>query len=249
MESIPDPYAFSATPILSYLGLPPEYEPSPQDSPVDFLTIHLRQLPPNLLALFSRIITPQRRTVLPIIRNRRQKYASTVPRELALPEARKRWPMLWVGREREKPGLEQGKEEKRWAEREFLGGVKGQVGKLGQLLSEYEEEREAERMREVRREKMAEKFAEQNIEEEEEEEEGEGVAIVEEEQESTDQLEINFERVVREKFIYGLLDDVDYDPVDWDDKWDETDERDAEERWFDEEEEEDAPPDTTTIDS
>jgi hypothetical protein len=118
--------------------------------------------------------------------------------------------MLWEG-QREKPGLEHGKEEKRWAEKEFLGGVKGQVGKLGQLLSEYEEEREAERVREVRRERMAEKFAEPFIEAEEEDDDdddddevGAGTLVVEE-QESLDQIGIDFERVVREKFIYGLL--------------------------------------------
>lgn len=34
---------------------------------------------------------------------------------------------------------------------------------------------------------------------------------------------------------------INYDSVDWDDRWDETEERDSEERWFDEEEEAEAP--------
>ncbi|KAF8592229.1 hypothetical protein K439DRAFT_1255095, partial [Ramaria rubella] len=235
---------FSAAPVLSYLSLPPDYIPSPSDAPLDFLTIHLHQLPPNLLALFSSLLTPQQRTVLPIIRNRRQRYASSIPRELTWPEASQRWPELWEGRSRERPGVEQGKEEKLWAERglEFLGGQRGQIGKLGQLLGEYEEEREAERMREVRREGIARREAEREAEEEEEEEEDDndedGGPLVEE-QESPIQAQITFERVLQERFIYGLLDSMDYDAVDWDDKWDETDERDSEERWFDEEDEAD----------
>jgi hypothetical protein len=38
-----------------------------------------------------------------------------------------------------------------------------------------------------------------------------------------------------------MLQSIDYDSVDWDDRWDETEERDSEERWFDEEEEAEAP--------
>lgn len=39
---------------------------------------------------------------------------------------------------------------------------------------------------------------------------------------------------------------IDYDSVDWDDRWDEIDERDTEERWFDEEEA-DAPAETDEL--
>ena len=205
------PAVFNAAPVLSYLSLPTDYTPSPSDAPIDFLTIHLHQLPPNLLILFSSILNPHQRTVLPIIRNRRQKYASTIPRELTWPEARKLWPELWEGRER--PGLEQGREEKQWADRglEFLGGQKGQVGKLGQLLGDYEEEREAERVRQARqfnmtrhgicREQQPEEREGEQEDEDEEDEEG-----LVEDRESPDQVRVNFERMVLEKFIYGLLD-------------------------------------------
>lgn len=210
------PTEFNAQRILSYLGLPSEYSPSPSEEPTKFLSAHLRELSPNLLAQFSSLLTPQQRTVLPAIRNRRQKYASTIPRELSFDEARKRWPLLWEGRDR--PGIEQGREERLWADREFLGGQRGQVGKLGHLLSGYEEQREAERFREMRHESLTQRFATQSLsgeEEEEEEEEQEeedgdndevGRPIYGEEEETPDQLRINFERSVRERFIYGLLD-------------------------------------------
>jgi hypothetical protein len=197
--------SFNAAPVLSYLSLPADYNPSPSDTPINFLTIHLRQLPPNLLSLFSSLLAPNERTVLPTIRNRRQKYASTIPRELTWPEARKRWPTLWEGRER--PGQEQAKEEREWADRdlEFLGGTKGQVGKLGKLLGDYEEEREAERMRQARRETLVDMEEAQVEEEEDTDDEADERAVVEE-PESPNQARIAFERVVAEKFIYGLLD-------------------------------------------
>lgn len=37
--------------------------------------------------------------------------------------------------------------------------------------------------------------------------------------------------------MYGTLQNIDYDKVDWDERWDVDNDRDAEERWFDEEEE------------
>ena len=42
-------------------------------------------------------------------------------------------------------------------------------------------------------------------------------------------------------FTRIVLQSINYDSVDWDDMWDETEERDSEERWFDEEEEAEAP--------
>lgn len=249
---------FNVQSVLSYLGLSSDYSPSPADEPARFLAIHLRELSPDVLAPFSSLLTPQQRTVLPAIRNRRQKYASIIPKELSFDEARKRWPLLWGGRDR--PGIEQGKEERVWVDREFLGGQRGQVGKLGRLLSEYEEEREAERFREARQENMAQRFAMQSldeeVEEEEEDEDEDQSGPVVEEEETPDQLRINFERLIRERFIYGLLDvrfmksaivlhlrvkpyqRADYDAIDWDDRWDEINEQDSEERWFEEEEEE-----------
>ncbi|KIJ57125.1 hypothetical protein M422DRAFT_23230 [Sphaerobolus stellatus SS14] len=236
---------FDSSLILSYLSLPSDHIPSPKDTPIDFLSKYLRIIPPNLLVSFSSILTPQQRTVLPSIRNRRQKYTSTYPKELSLGEARKKWPLLWEGRDR--PGYEQGREERQWADKEFLGGQQ-QVGKLGQLLAEYEEEREAERFREARRGDLMSRMAshslhdgEEGEEEEEEEEDDDDYSPGAEEPLTPQQLQSNFERLIRERFIYGLLDNIDYDAVDWDDQWDDTAERDSEEHWFDDEEEAEAP--------
>src|SRR5882762_2207508 len=137
---------FTSPPILSSLQLQDTYTPSPKDFPIDFLQLHIRNLPPHLLLTFSLITTPKQRTVIPTIRNRRLKYTHSNPRELGFVEARSRWPMLWEGRERR--GVEEGREEREWAEGDgFLRGSEKHVGKLGELLGEYEEEREAERVR------------------------------------------------------------------------------------------------------
>jgi hypothetical protein len=53
------------------------------------------------------------------------------------------------------------------------------------------------------------------------------------ESESPEEAQALFERRVRERFIYGLLEGADYDSVDWDEWLDVEDDRDAEERWFD----------------
>ena len=123
--------------------------------------------------------------------------------------------MLWEGRG-ERVGVEEGKDERMWAENEFLGGRRRQkVGKLGALLGGYEEEREAERIREVRRGDLSQRMQEHSLEdneEEEEEEEEEGGEDDEDGDSGVDepltpaQLQSNFERLVRERFIYGLLD-------------------------------------------
>lgn len=205
MESSSTSSSFNPDPILNYLGLPLDYEPSLTESPVNFLSKYLRLLPPNLLALFSALLTPQQRTILPIIRNRRQKYASTYPRELSIGEARKRWPLLWPGRDR--PGIDQGKEEKLWADSEFLGGQQGQqVGRLGGLLATYEEEREAERVREAKRGDLESRMAVHSLNDESEEDDDEREDLTPEEYETPQQIEVNFERLIRERFIYGLLD-------------------------------------------
>ncbi|KAI0650271.1 hypothetical protein C8Q79DRAFT_942920 [Trametes meyenii] len=125
---------FDPASVLRYLGLPETYEPSPLTAPIDFLHRHVRVLPPHLLRLFSTNTTPKQRTVISAIRNRRLKYTQSDPRELSSASARSTWPMLWEGRER--PGKEQAKEEREWAEREFLGEGKLQVGKLGALLGD-----------------------------------------------------------------------------------------------------------------
>jgi len=50
-------------------------------------------------------------------------------------------------------------------------------------------------------------------------------------------LKQDFQRLINERFIYGLLEGANYDSVDWDDQWDQHNLDVDEERWFDEEEE------------
>lgn len=247
-----DTAEFDERAVLSYLGLPPDYEPSPRNSTIQFLRKHLSQLPPNVLRKFSIITTPKLRTILIPIRNRRLRYMNTHPKELDFISARNRWPALWEGRERR--GREEGEEEKHWVEDEFLKGEAKHVGKLGSLLRDYEEEREAERVRTIRREMAAansipqEEPQEEEEEEEEESEEGEPVQV---EEESEEEKRRYFERLIRERFIYGLLpvgsshsvsdmyietilQDIDYDQVDYDEALDVDDDRETQDRWFDE---------------
>lgn len=192
---------FNEGSILSYLDLPPFYEPSPNNSPVEFLRKHVRELPPHLLTLFAANTTPKERSVISAIRNRRLKYAQSNPADLSLVNAKSTWPGLWEGRER--LGQEQGIEEKDWAEKEFLGGGgTQQVGKLGALLREYEEERESERVRAIRRQRA--EYIESLPEEDEESDEDEGEILIPEEP-SPAETEENFLRLVKECFIYGSL--------------------------------------------
>ncbi|KAF9534705.1 hypothetical protein CPB83DRAFT_842796 [Crepidotus variabilis] len=227
---------FEKVPVLKYLGLPQEYAPSPETNPIEFLTLHLLQLPPNILQKFSMITTPKQRTPLVSIRNRRLQYANKCPRELRFEVARNKWPELWQGRERR--GVEEGNEERVWAQQSFLAGSRQHIGKLGNLLADYEEEREADRVRTLRRSRMPvdpedDFVAEEDTDSDEEEINDSPARPVEE----TDmEAKMWFERRIREKFIYGLLDDIDYDEVDWDESLDGEEDRDAEEKWFDEEE-------------
>ncbi len=158
---------------LRYLGLSSDYVPSPETDPVAFLNKHLSHLPPHILAHFGTITTAKQRTIIPTIRNRRLKYTTTMPTELSFQVAKKKWPHMWKGRER--AGLDEGRDEKEWANHEFLSGQHQHIGKLGNLLGEYEEDESDE---------------ETATPEGEAEEE----AII-----------TWFERLVRERFIYGLL--------------------------------------------
>ncbi|KAG5648917.1 hypothetical protein DXG03_000266 [Asterophora parasitica] len=220
---------------LLYLGLPNDYVPSPYTDPIPFLTKHLTQLPPHLLLHFSYITSAKQRTVLPVIRNRRLEYANGNPPELRFSAASSEWPNLWQGPRRERWGLQEGTEEKAWAESGFLGGSTKHVGKLGGLLGGYEEEREAERIRTLRRERAA---AEQFIpEEDESSDEDVSAEDADVEEESPEEAKASFERLIRERLIYGLLEDFDYDKVDWDESLDKDDDREAENRWFDDNDE------------
>jgi len=220
--------ASSANTLLTYLGLPFDYEPSPTTAPVPFLAKHLVQLPSHLLHFFSAITTPQERTAVLLIRNRRFNFTQSDPPELCFTAAKRQWPMLWEGAEHHDVSDEDAREEKEWADTTFLGGRgKAFVGKLGTLLGEYEEERQMERARSA-------KHGLQDVlipEEDDRSDDGNHVS----EPESAEAVQELFLRRVRERFIYGQLEWDLYDKLDWDDSWDRED-RDAEDRWFDSDE-------------
>lgn len=247
-----------ANAVLSYLGLPKDHIPSPTDDPIAFLSEQIRYLPPNILSRFSSLTTPKQRTNISTIRNRRLKYTESNPAELDFVAAKSSWPTLWLGREPR--GREEGKEEHDWAQNNFLEGKEKHVGKLGVLLSMYEEEREAEKVRTIRRQEAeaAEALPEEDSESESESEESELDSDGPDEGESPAVAQALFLRRIKERFIYGLLDvssyftqpslnflkvvrrlsqSIDYDRVDWDEQWDAGNDRDEEERWFDDEEE------------
>ncbi|VDC04084.1 unnamed protein product [Peniophora sp. CBMAI 1063] len=218
--------------MLVYLGLSPDYDPAPDVKPIQFLSIHLHELPASLLIQFTDLLSPRQRSVIPAIRNRRLKYTQGNPVELRFTEARRTWPTLWEGRERR--GVEEGADERAWADTDFLeGSQRPHVGKLGKMLGELEEEREAERVRTIRREQAtAEEFIPEEDEDEDESEDDTPPPDNATPPDPQADMEL-FSRRVRERFIYGLLDTQLYDKVDWDDGLDEVD-REAEERWFDE---------------
>ncbi|KAG1755528.1 hypothetical protein EDB19DRAFT_1661826 [Suillus lakei] len=219
---------FQDSEILYYLSLPQDYDPLPSADPIEFLKRHLHELPPNIIQRFSLVTTPKQRTAITEIRNRRLKFTESRPRSLSFEAARNTWPTLWQGRERR--GQEEGKEEQEWAKMSFLGGAEQQVGNLAKLLGDMEEEREAERVRFIRRTQANDDFVPEEESDSEEEEDEEDEA---QETESPEETKALFERRIRERFIYGLLEGADYDLVDWDEWLDVEDDRDAEERWFD----------------
>lgn len=232
--------------LLSYLGLPDNYEPSPETSTIAFLTKHMTELPPHLLKHFDHLTSAKERTTIPTIRNRRLKYTAQKPSSLEFTTAKRRWPNLWQGKE-----LHGAKEEKEWVEKDFIGGSRKHVGKLGDLLGGYEEQREAERIRNLKRRQLETVIPEEDDSSESEDDYAEGAQI---EEDSQDEVKASFERLIRERLIYGLLEassssclspypsykgslqPFEYDEVDWDDSLDSEGEREAEQRWFDEDE-------------
>ncbi|KAG2349066.1 hypothetical protein BDR05DRAFT_874173 [Suillus weaverae] len=215
---------FQNSDILSYLALPQDYDPLPSADPIEFLKRHLHELPPNIIQRFSLVTTPKQRTAITEIRNRRLKFTESRPRSLSFAVARNTWPTLWQGRERR--GQEEGKEEQEWTKMNFLGGAEQQVGNLAKLLGDMEEEWEAERVQFIRRTQANDEF----IPEEESDSEEDEDEI--QESESPEEAQALFERRIRERFIYGLLEGADYDSVDWD-EWLDVEDADSEERWFD----------------
>ncbi|KAG2056274.1 hypothetical protein BDR06DRAFT_952750 [Suillus hirtellus] len=219
---------FQDSDILSYLALPQDYNPLPSVDPIEFLKRHLHELPPNIIQRFSLVTTPKQRTTITEIRNRRLKFTESRPRSLSFAVARNTWPTLWQGRERRG---QEGKEEQEWAKMNFLGGSEQQVGNLAKLLGDMEEEREAERVRFIQRTQANDDFVPEEESDSEDENDSEYPGI--QEPESPREAQALFERRIRERFIYGLLEGADYDSVDWDEWLDVDDDRNAEERWFD----------------
>lgn len=246
--------------ILRYLSLPADNEPSPSKDPIGFLKQYISILPPSLLQLcFSDVLTPLERSKIPAIRNRRLDYHSSAPAQLSFPVARNKWVTLWdevapagaVLREDWRDQAKEGRrDEETWAESNFLAGktLAGERNRLGKLLGGYEEERVGEETRAQRGERLQEYRKEEEVLKREKELEGSD----EEEEEMDDQdvvggergwnsgdneqLRRVFERVLKERLIDGLLENFDYDAVDWDSRWDKQS-RDDEERWFDEDDE------------
>jgi len=216
---------------LKYLGLPEDYTPAPDNEPIAFLNQYLFQLPPHLLLHYSYITTPKQRTVLAPIRNRRLRYTNKNPPELLFESGRNTWPDLWQGRERR--GVQQGIEERVWAQHEFLPGNRQHVGKLANLLADYEGEREAECVRTIRRNRAL--VEDHFVPEEDSDSEDDVPAPSVQENETDQETQESFERLLRERFIYGLLDNIDYDKADWDESLGVEDE---EERWFESEDSE-----------
>lgn len=102
--------------------------------------------------------------------------------------------------------MEEGQDEKAWVQSSFLEGSEIYVGKLGSLLGDYEEEREAERIR-ILRECAAETgfVPEEDSDSDSDRENASSLAPADEEK-KPEEAKAAFERLVREQFIYGLLD-------------------------------------------
>ncbi|KAH8830430.1 hypothetical protein DL96DRAFT_1707255 [Flagelloscypha sp. PMI_526] len=206
-----------------------------QEDTVACLRSYLHILPESLLAqTFAQLLSPRRRSVVPAIRNRRLAYTNTNPSEFIFSNAKTRWPALWRGSER--PGVQQAEDEHQWAKDEFMDqNTSMKVGKLPQLLRDFEEERQAERIRAIRRERAA---ADQFVPEEDsdsdldsEEEEG-SLIKMSLDSEQNEESETDFEQRIKQLFIYGLLDNANYDTVDWSDAWDVDRDKEKEEDWF-----------------
>lgn len=195
--------------ILNYLGLPPDYQPNPDSDPIRFISQNIQIIPAHFAQKFSRTTTPKQLTVIPAIRNRRTKFTQSNPPELSFESAKRTWPSLWAGdpsESRPRRAQAEGSEEKTWADHEFLGGAKQHIGKLGALLADYEEERATERFRVERRRMEAEEpFI---PEEDEDTSDEEDLTSAPPPGEPPEEARLVFERSIKERFIYGLLDAV-----------------------------------------
>lgn len=120
-----------------------------------------------------------------------------------MPMAKASFASLWPGVIGNDVAKEEAEDEKRWADKEFLGGRGKQVGKFGDLLGGYEEEREAERARTLRRQQR--EVEESFPEEDEDTDEEEAAMVAAQEVLTPQEAELLFKRRLKERFIYGLL--------------------------------------------
>lgn len=191
---------------LKYLGLPADYTPSPTLEPLEFLSKHLNELPPSILAVTFPDV--KQRSQLPVIRNRRLKYVESSPAELEFDQAKGKWPSLWTGPLRPPPHStsqqvpSKDESDVDWVKSGgFLPGSTRHVGKLGDLLGGYEEERNMESMRQ-RRAEQREKEENEFIPEEDSDSDSDESGLPTKDEEPSQE---DFLRRVREKIIYGLL--------------------------------------------
>ena len=213
-------HEFDGQPILKYLSLNADYTPSPSEEPIEFLKRHISQLPPHLLVLFSShpSVTPRARGSVSTIRNRRCNYAAEEPKALDPDILSREDAAVWdlvnderpQGQMTARPTAEQSDEdaaeERAWADEEFQGGIKGHVGKIGELLGQLQEERTRERQRAVRRQAVvARRREEETMEEEEESSDEEEGEEGNQHPPPADAAEKDIRRLIRERFISGLL--------------------------------------------
>lgn len=219
--------------ILGYLGLLPPVSTATADgsstvaaappplalpsAPLHFLATHIDALPPNLAAYFGPVVTPQVRSGIPTIRNRRLQWALASPPALSAYSARDRHPLLYeriVGHEVAPPARPSGaadEAEDAWGQNRAVLGGRAQHGNLGALLQSFEDEREGERRRDRKREErlreneVTEEFDSESEDEDEEVDQPQddgGFVGPDEELSGEERLQV-FERLVREKWIDG----------------------------------------------
>lgn len=204
--------------LLRYLDLlPPSTEllptilPSP---PLAFLMQHIDSLPPNLTSFFSAVLTPQARSKIPTIRNRRLEWASrNSPLALSAYSARERHPLLFErivggGVVPARPAAASLEAEEEWGQNGALPGGRAQHGNLGALLQAFEDEREGERRRDRKREeRLRENEETEEFDSESDDEEDivvdDGGQEGPDEELSEDERLQAFERLIKEKWLDG----------------------------------------------
>lgn len=194
----------------------PSALPSP---PLPFLAQHIDALPPNLAVLFGKVLSPQARSKIPTIRNRRLEWALAGPVALSAYSARDRHPLLYeriVGggvAPPARPAAQAAADdaEDDWGQNRAVLGGRAQHGNLGALLQAFEDEREGERRHDRKREERqreneeTEEFDSESDEDDEDDGPApdDGGQVGPDEELSGAERLLVFERLVREKWIDG----------------------------------------------